>query len=273
MHDSSNPVVRFYRLIDEARMPQRADRSAGGTLPVRAYRYCHAVTTAAGFGWWVFPPTDLEFLWDGYDICWRCTGWPDWLPLASAAQFPEFAARFNVAAPAELAGCAPPFLTALPEPGTLQIWTGLMARTMPGWSLLVRSPANLPCAGGYSMYEGIIESDRWFGPLFTNLRFTRTHQPVRLRVDYPLAQVQPLPRIAYAEDTMGRIDVVADMGGWQPDDWADYQTAIAGPNQDPDRTFGAYAVSARRRSRGDCVADATGGESAQPNVVLCSDRH
>jgi hypothetical protein len=87
-----------------------------------------------------------------------------------SAQFPDFAARFDKAAPASLAGCSPPFLSALPEPGTLQIWTGLLARTVADWSLLIRAPANLPSSGGFSMYEGIVESDRWFGPLFTNQR-------------------------------------------------------------------------------------------------------
>jgi hypothetical protein len=81
MNRSNTPIVHFYRLIDEARLPQRADRSAAGTLPTRAYRYCEAVTTATGFGWWIFPPTDLQFLWDGHDIFWQCTGWKDWLPL------------------------------------------------------------------------------------------------------------------------------------------------------------------------------------------------
>ena len=175
MHRSSTPIVRFHRLIEQARLPQRADRSAAGTLPTRAYRYCQAVTTAASYGWWVFPPTDLQFLWDGHDIFWQCTGWQDWLPLMPAAQFPDFSACFDAAAPGSLAGCSPPFLTAIPEPGTLQIWTGLIARTAPDWSLLIRAPANLPAPGGYALYEGIVETDHWFGPLFTNLPFTRTN--------------------------------------------------------------------------------------------------
>jgi hypothetical protein len=170
MTDCATPIVHFYRLIEQARVPQRADRSAAGTLPTRPYRYCEAVTTAAAYGWWVFPPADLQFLWDGHDIFWQCTGWEDWLPLMPAAQFPGFAARFDDAAPASLAGCSPPLLTALPEPGTLQIWTGLLARTAPDWSLLIRAPANLPLPGGFSMYEGIVETDRWFGPLFINQR-------------------------------------------------------------------------------------------------------
>lgn len=256
MDRSCTPIVRFHRLIEQARLPQRADRSAAGTLPTRAYRYCEAVTTAAGYGWWIFPPTDLQFLWDGHEIFWQRTGGSDWLPLMPAAQFPDFSARFDATAPASLAGCSPPFLTALPEPGTLQIWTGLIVRTAPDWSLLIRAPANLPSPGGYSLYEGIIEADRWFGPLFTNLRFTRTHTPVRLREDFPLAQLQPLPRIAYAEATLRASESVGDMGQFTPRDWADYQTTIAEPNADPDRPFGAYAVAARRRNRTACPAAA-----------------
>jgi hypothetical protein len=175
---SHAPIVHFFRLIAEARLPQRADRSGAGTLPVRALRYCNAVTTASSYGWWVFPPTDLQFLWDGHDIFWQCTGWQDWLPLMPAAQFPDFSGRFDEAAPLPLAGCSPPFLSALPEPGTLQIWTGLMARTAADWSLLIRAPANLPAPGGYSMYEGIVEADRWFGPLFTNQQTTPLRVPL-----------------------------------------------------------------------------------------------
>jgi len=87
MDQPDMPVVRFYRLIDEARFPQRADRSAAGTLPTRAYRYCQPATSAAGFGWWVFPPADLQFLWDGHDIFWQRTGGADWLPLAPQRSF------------------------------------------------------------------------------------------------------------------------------------------------------------------------------------------
>jgi hypothetical protein len=188
-------------------------------------------------------------LWDGYDIFWQFTGWSDWLPLTSAAQFPDFAKHFDETVPAALKGCAPPFLTTLPEPGTLQIWTGLLARTAIDWSLLIRAPANLPLAGGYCMYEGIVEADRWFGPLFINLRFTRTHQPVRLKADFPLAQVQPLPRVAYADGTLVATWMVTDLTKLKPSDWSDYLATIATPNESPDRNFGAYATAVRKRSR------------------------
>jgi Family of unknown function (DUF6065) len=249
MDRTDTPIVHFYRLIDEGRLPQRADRSAAGTLPTRAYRYCDAVTTAAAFGWWIFPPADLLILWDGYDISWQRNGWQDWLPLMPAAQFPDFSIRFDEAAPPRLAGCSPPFLTALPEPGTVQIWTGLMARTAADWSLLIRAPANLPSPGGFSLYEGVIETDRWFGPLFTNLRLTRTHVPVRLRADFPFAQVQPLPRIAYADATLRAANITTDIVALTEREWDDYAASIADPNNDGDRSFGNYSVVGRKRQR------------------------
>lgn len=246
-HETS--LVRFYRLIAGAQPPQRADRSAAGTLPTRAFRYCEAATSASAFGWWVFPPMDLTLMWDGADIFWTFHGVDDWLPLQPSAQCPDFAAAFDDAAPSDLRGCSPPMLTALPEPGALQIWTGLIARTRPDWHLLIRAPANLPTPGGFALYEGIVETDAWFGPLFTNLRFTRTNVPVRLRADFPLAQVQPVHRVAYQNSTLS-MSMVDNMSGLESADWADYHATIVEPNRRPGRPHGGYAVEARRRRQG-----------------------
>jgi len=245
-------ILSFYRLIEHARLPQRADRSALGTVPTRAYRYCDALTSAGGYGWWVFSPMNLQLIFDGYNIHWHFDGAPGWMPLQPAAQFPDFSRAFDQNAPEELRGCAPPFLTALPEPGTLQIWTGFMARTAPGWSLMIRPPVNLPPQDGYRQYEGIVETDAWFGPLFTNLRLTHTNRPVKLNSDFPLLQVQPLPRIAYAEETLTATATVPTMATMTPDAWDAYRDTIVVPNMDPQRPFGAYAVAARKRRKGGC---------------------
>jgi hypothetical protein len=249
----SEPIIRFHQLTSRGRAPMRADRSACGTLPMRAVRYCEALTSATAFGWWLFCPIDIEMLWDGTEIFWRCDEAPDWMPLQPSAQLPNYAAEFDAMAPKGLEGCSPPFLTALPEPGSVQLWTGLMARSAPDWHLLVRSPANMAPTGGISLYEGIVETDRWFGPLFTNMRFTRSHTPVRLRADYPLVQVQPIPRQTYSNDTLDRMEVTSEMAD---DDWEAYSSTIVEPNQRPDRSFGAYATAARKL-RHQCPAHAS----------------
>jgi hypothetical protein len=242
----STPYTTFYRLIDEARLPQRADRSAAGTLPTRASRYCDAVSAASSFGWWVFPPMDFSLLWDGYDIYWSWEDEPEW-QILSAVQFPDFADRFDQTAPNAVRGCSPPFLTVLPEPGLVQIWTGLIARTAPGWSLLIRPLANLPTKGGFALYEGIIETDQWFGPLFTNLRLTCTHKQVNFAAAFPLAQVQPLPRLAYADQTLNSVNYVSSLERFTSADWNEYNETIVIPNNDPDRRYGSYAAGAARR--------------------------
>jgi hypothetical protein len=252
---TTTPLVIFHRLIEDGRPPERADRSALGTLPTRAYRYCEAVAAASGFGWYLFPPTTLSLLWDGASghVRWTCAALGGaWLALDDAVQFPGFATRFDEAAPPEMRGFSPPFLTALREPGTVQIWSGLIARTAPGWSLLIRPPANLPRLPGLDAYERLAETDRWFGPLFTN-RLTRTDAPVHLPADEPFAQAQPIPQAAYADAALGPAAApLVPLGALAPRDWADYAATVVAPSTEPDPRPGRYAAIARRRRRAGC---------------------
>jgi hypothetical protein len=121
----------------------------------------------------------------------------------------------------------------------------------------------MPGTGGISLFEGIVETDRWFGPLFTNMRFTRSHMPVRLRADYPLVQVQPLPRSNYGNETLSRMDITHGPAELLPEHWEAYRTTIVEPNSRPDRPFGAYATDARKK-RHQCQrsGEATAGAPA-----------
>lgn len=247
MASSDDPIVRFFKLTQRGRMPMRSDRSAIGMLPARAVRYCEAVCSATAYGWWLFPPLDMELVWDGTGIFWRCDGFADWMPLQPSAQMPNYVDEFDAAAPEDLKGCSPPFMTALPEPGLLQFWTGIFAQTAPDWHLLVRAPANMPQIAGIVPFEGIVETDRWFGPVFSNLRFTRTHMPVKLRSDYPLLQVQPIPRHAYSADTLERMEIVPGPRSLTPEEWESYRKGMVEPSTRPDRPFGAYAIETRKK--------------------------
>lgn len=242
-------VVDFVKMFPQGRPPKRADRSGAGSLPGRAMRYCDALTTATGYGYWLFPPIDLQLMWDGEQIYWSYDNAAAWLPLSGApsgaAQFPGFATQFDELAPPEMRGYSPPFLTALPELGGVQIWTGLLARTRPGWSLNVRMPVNLPGIPGLTSWEGLVESDHWYGPLFNNFRITRTDFPVRLRAHVPFLQVQPIPQIAYRDEMLNNPPVrsAEDM---TEDDWNDLGQVVL-PNAAHDANQGSYAVRLRKR--------------------------
>jgi hypothetical protein len=212
-------------------------------------RYCEALTTATGYGFWIFPPIDLRLLFDGEQVWWSYGDDETWLPLSATAskavQFPGFSAAFDSIAPEHLAGCSPPFISAMPETGGVQIWTGLLAKTAPGWSLAVRPPINLPVIPGLATWEGVIETDIWFGPLFSNFQITKTDMPVYLRADVPFLQVQPLPQIAYSDEThasclMGHSEDLTET------DW-DKLSEVLLPSADQEARQGSYAVAVRKR--------------------------
>jgi hypothetical protein len=237
-------------MIPGARPPQRADRSAAGSLPTRAFRYCEPVTSAAAFGWYLFPPIEFSLIWDGTQVMWTYDGAEDWLPL-HVAQFPYFAQHFDTNAPAEMAGYSPPFVAALQEPGLVQFWSGFIARTPPGWSTLVRPCANIPRSQPVEFFEGIIETDRWFGPLLTNMRLTKTDQPITFRPDMPICQVQALPREALDDAAQNGFALVEGLDSFTEADWEDFYHTVVRPNRDPDRARGEYAAASRRRRKGE----------------------
>jgi len=247
------PHIKFYRLLRTAPQPVRAARDAMGHLPIRASQYCDASAAASSYGWWLFAPMDFSLLWDGRRILWTWGERPDWL-LLDAAQFPGYAAEFDATVPRSMRGYSPPFLTALPEPGLVQVWTGFFARSAPGWSLLIRPPANIGPAGNVMTYEGIVESDVWFGPVFANLRLTRKDEPVRLSASTPLLQVQPVQRLSYSDTAMDSMSLVPELEDLTPADWSDYATTIVRRSQTPPDTAGSYAIAARRRRKRECPA-------------------
>ena len=248
------PLISFYRMVPNARPPMRADRAAAGTMPTRAFRFCEAMRTASAFGWYLFPPITFSVMWDGgSDVLWTFEGADGWYPLKTA-QFPGFAEHFDSVAPVDIKGFSPPFVAAFKEPGILQIWSGYVARTAPGWSLLIRPPANLARSQGYDAYEGIVETDRWFGPLFTNIRMTRTNQPVEFDAEFPFLQVQPVHRDTY-DDALDQFDLVPDLEQFQPGDWDAFNRTVVRPNVDPDRQRGQYATNTRKRRKRDVPAD------------------
>jgi len=237
-------ICRFFRLIPGAPAPRPADRSADGMLPVRAYRYCEALARASAFGWYIYPPLNFSLVWDGVEVAWTYEGADGWYSLRGA-QYPGFRQLFEDVAPQSVKSFAPTFLAAAREPGVVQIWSGHLAQTAPGWALLSRSPANIPRTQGYEHFEGIIETDTWFGPLFTNIRLTRTNAPVEFHIRYPLFQVQPLPRQCYMEPSFEMLEL-QDLGNA---DWERFEATMK-PNANQMRALGHYAVDTRKRLRG-----------------------
>src|SRR6266851_1336312 len=148
----------------------------------------HPDRRATSFGWYLYPPLSFSLWWDGTEIAWTYEGADEWYPLRGA-QYPNFRETFQKVAPDGLGTLARPFLVqGMLLPGVVQIWSGYLARTAPRWALLSRGAVNIPKTQGYENFEGIVETDTWFGPLFTNVRLTRTNSPVEFHMRRPLVQ-------------------------------------------------------------------------------------
>jgi hypothetical protein len=242
MDDKSKPITaRFYRLIPGIPNPCRADRSADGMIPMRAYRYCEALTTASGFGWYLYPPINFSLLLEGNEIFWTYEGADGSYPLGGT-QFPGFRQFFEDNAPDALKRLAPPFLVASRDPGVVQIWSGYLAWTAPGWGLLSRRPVNIPITKAYEHFEGLLETNSWFGPLFTNIRLTRSNSRIDFHVTQPLFQVQPVLRECYQD----RAFEVLEFEDLNHADWERFERTMK-PNADNKRRPGHYAVETRKR--------------------------
>jgi hypothetical protein len=184
---------------------------------------------------------------DGAGFVWTHDDAESWFPITSE-HFPGFDQIFDALAPSDVRGLAPPFLSTLPQPGFLQIWTGILIRTLPGWSVLVRHPANLPHSRDYEMYEGIVETDRWFYPLFVNVRVTACDRPIRFDPATPLLQVQPLNRATYSESTLRSAVFLDGLESLGDEDWHDYRRILGTRAEDPGMRPGRYAGAVRRRA-------------------------
>jgi hypothetical protein len=242
---SSPPVpVTFHQLFPGAPPPRRADPTLFGAMPLRAHRHCEPFAAASGFGWHIFSPMDFLLRWDGTTIFWMHSGAPQWMPLQAAA-FPGFEAAWARHRPASAPAAALPFLMAIREPGIVQIWSGLVARTPPAWSLLIRPPANLPRSLGYEVLEGLVETDWWSGPLLSNVRLCRTDEPILFRAKSPLFQAQLVPRAAYSEETLDGATITDGLDQLDGDGWSRLTHALELRTPQP----GAYKAEARRRRK------------------------
>jgi hypothetical protein len=190
---------------------------------------------------------DFRLLWDGKVIFFKCAGLDDWIQ-ADALQFPKFKELFNASAPPEAQGMSPPFISSVPEPGSFQLWSGLVIKTPPQVFTYVRAPINLPPNNHTFTYEGVVETDSWFGPLFTNIKILKTDTEVIFSRNHPIMQVYPVDPSSLSLGSSGDFAFVGSLQEFDDDHWAAFKATIA-DRVGPKREKGSYAVQSRKSRR------------------------
>ncbi|MEO1562164.1 MAG: hypothetical protein AAFR98_01910 [Pseudomonadota bacterium] len=226
-------------------MPILADQSAHGLLPTRAYRYCEAARIASSLGWYVFPPVSYSILYDGAAVFWKMDDDAEWSRLEEATLEADLD-QFDANCPKELVGHCPPMVGAA-EGGMLQIATGLAVTTPPDWGVLIRKPPNIPQKNHLEYFEGFVQTGKWFGPLFINLKPMKTDVEIRFEADWPVAFVQPIPISVTQPSVFQNVSFVSEFSEFSDEDWQSFGDTVL-HRLGPDREVAKYAKAVRKKS-------------------------
>lgn len=191
-------ALKVWRMHPDACRLESAEKTLHGTAHRGAVRFCGPFTNANKGGWWVFPPVDVDITWHGgadfehelltpfenvdRDLVWFLTDEED---REHAAHWLGREGRTK-------------FTWGLVEEGVVQLWTGCIFETPPGWGLHVRSPVNMP-PRAFHVMEAVLETDWLQYDIWLNLAFDRVGEKAEIRREGwpPIAQLVPVRRESY----------------------------------------------------------------------------
>lgn len=192
--------LTVWQLHPQACRVEPAEKTLRGTAHEGGVKWCHPFSTANRLGWWLFPPIDIDIRWTGCQF--------EHQQLEEYSDFDYHHLR-KLIKPEDgvdpdkwcVQGGRTKFSFGGVEKNVVQIWTGLIFQTPPGWSLQIRSPVNCKRQPFYVM-EGILESDWMQYDIWTNLVFDRENEWAHLRKDGwpPLAMITPVRRETYESE-------------------------------------------------------------------------
>lgn len=253
------PTAEFFSIYDGAPLPTPASVDLMGALPIRAAQFCVPIKAASGLGFYLYPPVDFAVRWDGQrtDVTWldargQAT---EWLPLDGGVDVHlPGSGEVRAAVPANRAADldsvmdpeGTPFINADPRAAhQMEITTGLVARTQPGWGILVRGLANWGPHRDHQVLDGFVETDwyRAFLPLI--IRLTTPGAEVRFFRRLPMAQLHLVPLAALQPE-------LAETGNggiaeWPEDVWREFVAARSPRHLH--ETRGTYASASRRAEK------------------------
>jgi hypothetical protein len=194
MEAGFDPRLKVWRLHPDGCPIRPAEKTLNGEADKGGVRYCGPFTNANKAGWWLFPPVDV-------DIVWRGGTEFEWDVLTPYSNADELLIRLLTDEEADavdqwlLPGGRSKFTFGLVGEGIVQIWSGCIFETPPGWNLYLRSPANVP-AQPFRVMDAILETDWLQYDIWINLMFDRVGEAARIRrQDWPpLAHLVPVPR-------------------------------------------------------------------------------
>jgi Family of unknown function (DUF6065) len=243
--DDGSFTLRVWRLHPQGVAIHPAERTLRGDASLAAVRWCGPFIHANAYGFWVFPPVDMDVVWHGgrsFEHRFLSQYTDDDLSFVGHLQRPGDRYRYKPRKKVEFGSA---------QESVMSVWTGCIFQTPPGWSLMVRDPVNINTSAIFRAQDAILETDWLPYDVWLNLLFVQQGKWARLRRSDawpPIAQLLPVPTAAYDHSWRlidGAMERTTAEGDALFGRWIDYNAKKWGP--DGQKEPATYHRERRRR--------------------------
>jgi hypothetical protein len=193
---AENFDLNIWRLHPQSSKIVPAEKTLNGTANESGVKFCKPFSNANSAGWWIYPAVDVDIMYTdtGFEYKLLESYPPTERTILQSLVRPEDNINLDEFCPATPEGRSK-FTWGAVEPNVVQMWTGCIFETPPGWVLHIKSPNNIPPRGFWVM-EGILETDWMRYDIWTNLIFETKNEWIHIRKNEwpPIAQIMPIRR-------------------------------------------------------------------------------
>jgi hypothetical protein len=214
--------LRIWRLHPQGAHVCPAEKTLRGDASSAALRWCGPFAHANEYGFWVFPPVDLDVIWHGgrsFEHRFETIYTDDDASVVSRLQRTDDKYRYVPRRKVEFGSTLE---------SVVSIWTGCIFQTPPGWGLMIRDPVNIGASTIFQTQEAILETDWLPYDIWINLLFVQQEKWARIRRSDswpPIAQLLPVPKAAYDQRWRlidGPLETTSSKGRDLFNRWIDY---------------------------------------------------
>lgn len=188
--------IKIWEIHPQACRVEHAEKTCLGSANKAGVQWCGPYSNANQTGFWLYSPIDMDFsLENGEFKVINSEKYSDEdYHIVKSLIKPDDNSNFEKWIFPNIGRTKTTF--ALVEKNVMQLWTGLIFQTPPGWCLQIRSPINFPYMG-FNIVEAILETDWLQYDIWMNLSVTSPNSIIRLRKEFPIAHLVPIRRESF----------------------------------------------------------------------------
>jgi hypothetical protein len=189
--------IKAWKIHPKACRIEKAEKTCEGLANKGGVQWCGPYTNANKSGFWLYSPIEIDFTYDGekFEIHHMEDYGPEDYDRVKQLIKPSDGSDMEK-------WCFPGVgrtktTVGLVEKNVIQIWTGLIFETPPGWCLHVRSPVNFP-RRNFEIMEAMLETDWMQYDIWINVSCSKGR--TKITKDFPLAQIIQTRRETFKSD-------------------------------------------------------------------------